>query len=182
MNTTKDISDFVSKNKDSLGKIVSKLLKRNPEYSKKELESFLDTELYLSKLTLRGLYIAVLNRILDEKGIKYIDGKEFRPERIVENKVYMDKDRESIVSILMKVLSHASLTQEEILVLCLMGGLDAPEKLKEPYHSMINSMNMSYYAQGLNCKEIAKLLKTPVRDILMTKKIAINKVKEHCGV
>jgi len=185
--------DIIEKNKPLIRKIATRLCKQNQDYTYDDISRMTITSLYESyskekKINFIDIYTKTLNRILEEKGFKYINEKPINilsNEPIVENqnKKYYDLiNKHSIKSLIDMAFKNTKLTQEEIFIISLSFNLDTPDALKGEYKNKLDNIEPIYYMRKLTKKEIAKIAGMTPSQVARIQKKALMKMEQHCVI
>jgi len=110
------------------------------------------------KINFMNIYTKTLNRILEEKGFKYINERPINilsHEPIIDNqdKYYEFINRHFLKSLINMAFRDTGLTQEEIFILSLSFNLDTPDDLKGEYKDKLDNIEPLYYMRKLNYKK-----------------------------
>ena len=133
------------------------------------------------KLSSRGVYLSILNRILEEKGFEYRGNATTKPLVNVESDgrapvTLGDPDYQVLVN---ELFINAKLTQKEIFILSLSFGLSTPNALSGEYKETLDSMEDLYYFRPLKRREVAKIANIATPEVSKICKQAIGKINEN---
>lgn len=162
--------------KEQTRKVVERLHKNNPEYSFDDIGAIVNTAIfYLENPTAKAVYIQSLNRILEEKGIKYTGNKLQFP--FAETNIYpFDMPQEEIE--IDDLFELSGLTQKEIFVVALYHGLSTPNALGGVYKDKMDNIEPQYHLKQLTYQEISLLSEETPYKVKRLKKEAINKIQK----
>ena len=163
-------------------KIIKQLLMYNKDYTLKEVSSMVQTSIWeLEDPTPSNVYFSTLRRILEEKGIKYINHKFFNPFENgiqIHGSVHNRFISPDFLSSINYFFTAAKLSQKEMMVLTLTYSIEPPQILDQENKKIIDNIGEEYYFRKLSESQIANLLHCTVSSIAKTKRAAFNKLHE----
>lgn len=144
----------------------------NQDYDVEDIRCMVKTAIWENlndkkPITMTGIRFEVLNRIFEEKGIKYRNGELLRTVTLNED-LPLIKIRDDYDTILNGLFILCKLRQEEILVIALFHGLDTPLSLKGKYKEIIDQLRNKCYYSPLSYEQIGKILDKPKKSIHKT--------------
>jgi len=187
--TLEEFDSYTTQYKYQIRSLAYRLHKNNPEYSIQEIITMLMTAIWETpKPTSQTIYFVVLNRILDEKGFCYLNGKltklttplednqgttesiQCPPIIQANNKVLLDT-----------IMQEAKLDQDEVFVTALAHQLSTPSVLKGKWKTILDNIDPLYNIRPLTYKEISAIMGIPIQIVSQLKKSAISKLERYCG-
>jgi hypothetical protein len=167
----------------NIATIVNKIYYHNRDYSKREIKIMVETAIFeLKNPSFKAVYLTVLNRILEEKGYKYIGNKLTNPiERgYLEHFSSRDQKRHEGLRLLLNTIFIGSkLSQNEIFAILLFFQMDSVPALNEKRQKIIDTIEESYYMRKLTIKEISKIIGLKEKETRKLKFSAIEKMKRY---
>ena len=185
-----DYNIYAQKHQVKITQIARRLWLKNREYTIKEIESMIHSEIWeykkVTKITFKGLYLATLNRILDEKGYKYKENKLFNPivaiedtSNLIPQNYYDGINKTDYSFIIEDFFDNSELNQDEVFVMALSFGLSTPKELKGHYRKQLDNIEDVYYSRLLTQKEIAGIMQIPIPTVKKLRKEAFRKLKNY---
>lgn len=185
-----DYNTYAQKHQIKIIQIARRLWSKNREYTIKEIESMIHSEIWgykeVTRITYKGLYLATLNRILDEKGYKYKESKPFNPIIAMEDTSnLLPQDYYDVINktdygfIIEDFLDNSELNQDEVFVMALSFGLSTPKALKGQYRKTLDNIEAIYYHRLLTQKEIAGIMEIPVPTVKKLREKAFEKLRNY---
>lgn len=183
----KDLKKYIIENKTTIDKIVSSLNKKNTDYNKETIYNMVLTTISLSKSQnpcKKEIYLQTLERILNEKGLSYINGNLSSPfvnltPQDIEN-YFSEEDKNNCSSIVNEIILESGLTQTEVFVTALNFSLPSPVNLTGKYKEILDNMEEIYYMRSLTQKEISMITNISIFELNKIKKQAFKKMEKYC--
>ena len=184
-----DFNLFLEEFKSQLKSITYSLLKKNQDYTESEINNMVKTAIWQSKNkkpTLKEIYLNVLNRILEEKGLSYNQGELTSPfvkidePGMLENNGEYDALKKQPFEVIDEIFNLTDLTQDEVFVTALSFNMSTPEALKGKYKKILDNIEGVYYIRTLTIKEIAMIMEISPKKVISLKKTAFAKMEKYC--
>ena len=183
-----NLHNYIFKNQAQINRIINRIRFKNVDYSIYEIKGMIHTAIWeTDNPNERGIYLAVLNRVLQEKGYRYKDSVAQRPLVNLDDMSNLSTEGNvsqpfapDMLEQVDQIFVGAGLDQDEVFVTSLSFGLSTPEPLTGEYKKILDNIEDLYYIRSLTKQEISNVIKKNIREVDTIRKSAIKKLEQFC--
>jgi len=188
MDKEDQLKSFLNDKNGLINKITNRLLSQNSDYTREQIYSMVVSDIWEKideekNLSEKSIYLSTLNRVLEEKGLRYRGKDLYSPLVRTEYDILsIESDEDFYHKINKSDFSFATdtmlsvLSQPEIMVIALSYGLSTPAPLSGKHKKFLDNVEDTYYSRKLTHKEIAAIMGLTVNRMLSVKNKAFKKL------